>query len=242
MTTHPSEQARKRYYLVSLDMTRNSGDNLSFANREEALVNGRLAGTHEREVPGVSHPLLVGIPPLRKKPELVVGGSGRRALDYYGPSPIFVSNRAKELLEGIDPQAFEFAECETVTRRGDPIEPYWWMAVIRLVQFDEERSDFQWYRDAFPTAPDAQRNPTMVALNDIHMPKGFPDEYHAFWIGNYRRQFVFDEVLADPWRGAGLLGAQFTPLQPPTKAEFKHHNSFINYPIGQKRPKRNAKP
>jgi hypothetical protein len=230
MTTRSSEQVRKRYYLVSLDMSRNSGDNLSWVNKEETLVNGRLAGTQEREVPGLPHPLLVGLPLLRAKPRLVVERSGRKALDFYGPSTIFISNRAKELLEGIDPGAFEFAECETVTRRGDPIEPFWWMEVIRVVQLDEERSDFQWYRDAFPKNPDAQSNPRMVALNDIHMPEGFPDEHHAFWIGKYQRNFVFDEVLVDAWRGAGLIGPRFTPLQPPTKAELKDHLSFVNYP------------
>ncbi len=235
MSTDPSGRARKRYYLVSLDMRRNSGDNLTFVNEEEVLVNGRRSGTREREVPGLPRPLLVGLPPQRGQPRVVLGASGRKALDFYGPSQIFISNRAKELLEGIDPEAFEFAECETATRRGDPIETFWWMAVIRVVGFDEERSDFQWYRDAFPKNRDAQSNPLMVALHDIHMPEGFPDDHHAVWVGRYQRSFVGDEVLVDAWRGAKLIGPRFTPLQPPTKAELKEHLSFVNHPYWTER-------
>ncbi|HEX6746155.1 MAG TPA: DUF1629 domain-containing protein [Longimicrobium sp.] len=231
MTARSPEQARKRYYLVTRDMSPVSGG-LSFVNREAALVNGRLAGTHEHREPGHPHPVFVGIPRLREKPQVVIGGSGPTALDYYDLfKPIFISTRAKELLEGIDPGGFEFAECETVDRRGSRVKSYWWMDVIRWVEtFDEERSSFEWYRDSYPMAPDAQTNPSMSALYDIHMPGGFPDEYHAFWFAHYRIKFVFDEVLVDAWREARLTGAHFTPLQPPTEAEFKDHVRFVNYP------------
>ena len=159
----------------------------------------------------------------------MVGGN---ALDYYDFfKPIFISTRAKKLLEGIDPEGFEYAECETINPRGKPIESCWWMDVIRWVEtFDEARSDFKWYRDSDPLAPDAQTNPSISDLYHIHMPAGFPDEYHAFWLAHYRIKFVFDEVLVDAWRKAGLTGAAFTPLQPPTDAEFRQQVRFVNYP------------
>lgn len=232
MPTSASVVARKRYYLVQENRA-DTASGYSFTNEDQALVNGRLAGTHEHRVPGFAHPRLLGIPHLRAKPKLVILGAARNARDYYatGPGPVFVSTRAKKLLEQVDPDAFEFAECEAVTRRKDRIEPYWWMAVIRMVEtFDEERSKFVWYRDAFPSDPNAQANPTMVRLYDIHMPRGFSEEYHAFWLGHYQLQAVFDDVLVDAWRKAGLTGALFTPLQPPAQAEFKDHNWFVNYP------------
>ncbi|HEX6746156.1 MAG TPA: DUF1629 domain-containing protein [Longimicrobium sp.] len=239
MTTRTPEPARKRYYLVSLDVASNSGTGVFFVNEEEALVNGRRVGYHERRVPGHPHPVFVGVPPLREKPKVVIPGTGAKAVDYDGMIPVFISSRAKRLLEGIDPGAFEFAECETATRRGNPIEPYWWMDVIRWVEkFDEARSDFEWYRDRFPTAPNAQDNPSMFRLYDIHMPAGFPDEYHAFRFAHFNGKAVFDEVIVDAWRAARLTGAMFTPLQPPTKADLKRHLSFINYPYWTERSHR----
>lgn len=232
MTAQSSEHARKRYYLVQENRA-DTASGYSFANQEEALVDGRRVGHHEHRVPGSPHPVFVGIPRLREKPRLVILGKVQYARDYYsvGSRPVFVSTRARELLERIDPGGFEFAECTAVTRRGDSLEPYWWMDVIRWVEkFDEARSHFEWTRDRFPEAPDARNNPTMFRVYDIHMPAGFPEEYHAFWLAHYRNQAVFDDVLVDAWREAGFTGARFTPLQPPTKVDFKDHLSFVNYP------------
>jgi hypothetical protein len=230
MTTPSPEPGRKRYYLVSLDVG-NSGSGPFFVNEDEALVNRRRIGFHERHVPGRTHPVFAGVPPLRARPKVLIPGTGARAVDYDGMSPVFLSGRAKRLLESIDPEAFEFAECETATRRGNPIEPYWWLAVVRRVEkFDEARSDFEWYHDRFPTAPGARDNPRMLRLNDIHMPADFPDEYHAFWLAHFNSYAVFDEVIVDAWREAKMTGAKFTPLQPPTKTDFKRHLSFVNYP------------
>jgi hypothetical protein len=228
-TARSSEPARKRYYLVSRDMDPRSAG-FSF-ELDHALIDGRRAGTHEHTVPGRPHPLYLGVPRLREKPRVVVVGRGPTALDYYDFMPVFISTRAKKLLEGIDPGAFEFAECETVDPRGKPVESYWWMDVIRLVmEIDEERSDFVRYRDRLPLDPEAQDNPAWTDLYDLHMPDGFPGEYHAFWLAYYRSRCIFDEVLVDAWRKAGLTGARFTPLQPPTAAEFKDHVRFVTYP------------
>jgi hypothetical protein len=230
MTSRSPEQARKRYYLVRDDLTDKS-PGYEFENRSEVLVDGRLAGTHEHRVPGHPMPVLVGIPPLRGKPRLVLGGSGKRARDYYGSNPVFISSRAKRLIEGIDPDGFEFVECETVTRTGDSVEPYWWANVVRWVdKFDEARSGFEWTRDRFPDMADAQNNPSMFRLYDIRMPEGFPADSHAFWLAHYLNYAVFDEVIVDAWRAAGLTGAIFTPLQPPTQAERKLAHLFVNAP------------
>ena len=230
MTADASEPARKRYYLVQQNLADNSSG-YSFANKEAALVDGRLAGTHEHQVPGSPHPVLVGIPLLRETPRLIVLGGERNVRDYYGAHPVFVSTRAKALLEGIDPDGFEFVECETVTRRGEPIEPYWWMDVIRWVEkFDEARSHFEWTRDRFPGIPEPEKNLSMFRLYDIHMPAGFPEAYHAFWLAHYHGYAAFDEVLVDAWRAAGLTGAVFTPLQPPTPADLKDQHLFLNAP------------
>lgn len=232
MTTKPSGQTRKRNYLASLDLTLEEGAGLWFANKAEALVNGRTSGTREVPLPGLARPVRVGMPPFREKPKLVVSGDGSvPPPDFHGRIPTFVSNRAKQLLERVDPEGFEFGETETVTETGTVMEPFWWMSVVRIVpQFDEERSDFVWYRDQYPAAPDAQSNPTMAVLNDIRMPEGFPATSHAFHLAHYRKYPVFSEDIVDAWRELGLTGAQFTPLQPPTDTDFQTHLAFVNYP------------
>lgn len=232
MTTKPSEQTRTRYYLASLDMSLEQGAGLWFANEDDALVNGRTAGTRELNIPSLPYPIPVGVPPFRETPLLVVSGDGSvQPPDFYGPIPSAVSNRAKELLERIDPEGFEFAETHTVSETGRLLEPYWWMSVVRVVaKFDEERSDFVRYRDKFPAAPDAQSNPTMFVINDVRMPEDFPAANHAFQLAHYRNYPVFSEVIVDAWRERGLTGAQFTPLQPPTEVDFETHLGFVNYP------------
>lgn len=235
MTTKPSEQTGKRYYLVGQNLL-DTNTGYSFANEAEALIDGRTAGTHEYRVPGFERPVRIGIPPLREKPRLIVRGKVRDVRDYYGDRPRFVSTRAKQLVERIDPDGFEFAECETFDIRGTPIQSYWWMEAIRWVEkFDEERSVFEWTRDRFPAAPDAQNNPSIFALHEMRMSEGFPEEYHAFWLAHYQNYVVFDEVLADAWRSEGLKGAVFTPLQTPSEAEMKDHNLFVNYPYWTER-------
>ncbi len=222
---------RRGFYLVGPDMDYNPSD-FAFVNEAEALVNGRMSGTHEFFLEGREVPISIGLPPLCKTPALIAGADEDQLLDMYGLRKRYVSTRAKTLLSSIDPDAFEFAECVTTDGEGIPIEPYWMMDVIRMVdRFDEEHSSVVHFSDRFPDAPG---NPYFLMLNDMH----FPDvsaETHAFYLLRYTTRFIFDEVLAAAWRDAGLLGARFSPLQPPTEAEFEQHSSFDNYPYWTER-------
>lgn len=227
-------EARKRYYDVSPDMVRNPSD-LEWLNQDEALRGVNPNGRLETRVPDYRHPVHVGLPAFQVRPRIKVGVRNQ-PLDIYGFDRLFISSRAKALLERIDDEAFEFASCETSSRRGLEVEPYWFVRVVRIVgRFDEARSNFVTYAQMWPDAPDAATNAAVVRLNDIRMPEDFPDRFHAFYLGRYRRHFIFDEVIVDAWRGAGLTGAFFTPLQAPRKAELKRRGSFTNYPFWETR-------
>lgn len=233
--TGPStREPRKRYYIFSPDLTSSGG--YEFLNQDEALIDGRTAGRHEHSVPGSNAPFCTGAPPLREKPKLMLDADGASLLDLYGQSPRFLSSRAKALLADIDPEGFEFVECETVDRKGIPLEPYWLTDAIRIVnEFDEERSSFVRYVDKFPERADHSNN-LIVALNDIYMSPNLSDSYHAFYFPRYATYFIVDDVLADAWRRMELTGVRFTPLQLPTEEEFGSHKeypdhlSFRNYP------------
>ena len=223
------EQGRRRFYLFDKVLT-NDAAAYRWLNDRSGTLGGSRLGQHKHPVEGSDMSTWVGLPVFTEKPKLRFGAR-RRLYDFYGYGPYFVSERAKALLERIDAAAFEFEECDTVDARGRAMAPYWMMAVARLVQsFDEAKSDFVTYRQRNPDAADAASNPTISALQDIHMPAGFPENWHAFRFARYIRQFIADGEIVDAWRAAGLTGAEFTPLQPPTARELRSHARFYNFP------------
>ncbi len=176
-----------------------------------------MAGRHEHIVPGYRSPFTTGLPPLFGKPAISIRAETDEVLDLYGFKPYFVSGRAKDLLSRLDPKGFEFAECATFDRSDNPVQPYWMTEAVRVVrEFDEERSSFQRYVDANPDTEDPL-NPAIVALNDIYMSANLPKSYHSFYFPRYAGNFIVDAAIADTWREAGLTGAMFTPIQPPTE-------------------------
>jgi hypothetical protein len=234
------EESRKRYYIFSPDLTVAHSDH-AFVNQGEALIDGRSAGRHEHSVPGYMVPICTGVPPLRERPKLVLGAECEGLLDIYGFGPRFVSGRAKAVLSEIDPEGFEFVECDTVDAEGNSLEPYWMTDAIRLVNgFDEGRSSFRRYVDQYPENADPL-NLAIVALNDIRMSPELPESHHAFYFPSYQGYFIVDDILADAWREARLSGATLTPLQTPTQEEFgaekqyPDHLSFLNYPYWTQR-------
>ena len=232
-----SEEHRRRFYTVEADLRRNPSD-LEFVNQAEVLRHSSVpgayirAGTHHHALEGLGAPLCFGLPELRGKPALIVGVNEDEGdlLDIYGLSERYVSPRAKELLCSIDPDAFEFAECATVDGAGRPLEPYWMMAVVRVVeQWDEKRSKILWHRELYSDDPQQSQNPLIARLQDVYFPSIAQDE-HAFHLLRYTDYFIFDEILVNAWREAGLTGAFFTPLQPPTPEEAVEADHFYSYP------------
>jgi hypothetical protein len=199
-------------------------------NPEEVLMNGRTSGRYEIDVPGRNTPFLSGLPPLLGKPRLAVGLENE-PLDIYGYGPYYVSDQAKALFSDVDPEGFEFADCETVDRDGVPVSPYWMMNPLRVFsEFDEFRSSFELYVDRFPDSD--PHNSSIVALNDIYMSPDLPASFHSFHLPRYGTDFLVDGMLADAWREANLTGAQLTPLQPPTEEELgaeKEEPDYLSY-------------
>lgn len=221
------DPARKRYYLFSEDLTRNPSD-FDELNASDVYPkstpgpNGQglvRAGARRDKPPGAPFEICYGLPQFLAKPKVRVAAA-RTPLDVYGfHTRRLVSTRAKQLLSEIDPGAFDFAEWVTVTRKGQPIEPYWWMDIARLVdRFDEDRSVFETYADVDPDFE--HHHPQHIrALHDIHMLPELPKHFHAFILARAPLRIVFNEVLADAWRKRRFTGAEFMPLQPPTPTE-----------------------
>jgi hypothetical protein len=238
------DDRRKRLYIFSPDLTLHPND-FQFVNESEALINGVRAGRYEHPIPGYGAPFCTGLPLLREKPRLRIGmldedddsdPPPHELLDAYGFGPHFISGRAKALLSEIDGEGFDFLECDTTDPDGAPVTPYWMMNAIRVVEFDRERSSFEHFpQTTYPT-------PSVVALNDIYLPRDFPDAYHAFFFSTYQIAFIIDDVIAGAWKQARLTGARFTPLQQPSEEELGAHKqhpdflTFMNYPYWNPKP------
>jgi hypothetical protein len=251
----PFDPTRPRYYMVDTDVLRSTHD-FDFVNEDimweqrhsvelgdyrvyrgkpsdVKVFAGRDAEGYDCYYTGPSH-----LPnALPAKPILKVG-LRNKPLDVYGsPKDLYVSNRAKQLLEGIDPNAFEFIECDAFTRGKVALEPYWIMNVIGLVQaLDEAHSVFREVGGKAGPIPAGRAVGIMNLYEAYMLPEEVKDK-HAFYLLKYKSHYIFDEVIVDAWRAAKFTGLRFSPLQPPTKKELKmpyYINSDYFYEDGRK--------
>lgn len=233
---HPFDPNRWRYYVVGHDTRFNTGD-MKLLNEDEVIRDQDWGGHIKIRPERVVGPERIrhfdggwyGLPNLYAKPRIKVGIRGALHDVYWG-TKYYVSSRAKRLLESIDPEAFEFAECDTTTRGKREIEPYWMFAVKRVVlEYDQERSILIG-RNKEGCHETIYRDIGFGALKfydfipDIKMPTMF----HAFNLALLANDFIFDQTIVDRWREEKLTGWFFTPLQPPSPREAKYFLSFKN--------------
>jgi hypothetical protein len=231
------DPARKRHYLVTMDSRRSTTD-MEVLN-EDAIVWGKewwekhnirkFAGFNSEGTPD-HYSISPGLPWFSEKLRIKVGLRNKPLDAYQISGNKYVSPRAKRLLESIDPGGFEFAECHTITRHNVELEPYWMMAVKRVIdQFDEDNSVYRERggRNPEPVPPGTAMR--ITHLYDIRMLPGMPESDHAFYFLKYASLFVFDEALVDHWRLGKLNGFVFSPLQPPTKKELKSTAGWWNW-------------
>lgn len=156
---------------------------------------------------------MYGIPKFDHKPIFRIHGLAPYFDSYFSGDRLLISNRAKELLEEIDPAAFQFVECDAQASDRSPLPPYWLMAVTRVVEeFDEERSVFREFGGSTPLRAGLVAG--VVELYELFMPDDFPKEFSAFHLLKYGSYFIFDEAIVDAWRARGFTGLVFSPLQP----------------------------
>jgi Protein of unknown function (DUF1629) len=232
----PVDPTRKRFYLVDTDVHRSTTD-LELLNENELLgpespsacKSVRVFSCKDVDGRDQYYSGTFGLPKFYATPRIKVG-SRNKLLDFYIRSGRkYVSPRAKTLLESIDPDAFDFVECDTITRHKVQIEPYWMLAVKRAVtEFDEERSVYRERGGRDPRPVPANLAVTITNIYDIRMSPDMPDNYHAFYLIKYLRHFIFDEVIVDAWRAAKFNGLMFSPLQPPTTQELKFPLYYLN--------------
>ncbi|RYG36040.1 MAG: DUF1629 domain-containing protein [Burkholderiales bacterium] len=219
---------RKRHYLVSQDFNRNPSD-------YEILNDADIYPANVHHADGTRHPVTAGarsfslqgmvptsygLPKLRAKPKVFVA-LRNKPLDIYGfGTRRVVSDRAKSLLVEIDPTAFDFVKCDTITRKDFVVAPYWMVDIARAVDgIDEERSVFELAEGVDGITGQPYYGPHFHQLHDLHLSSDTPPEFHAMLLKQFRSHMIFDEVIVDAWRALRFSGAAFLPLQPPTQSE-----------------------
>lgn len=236
----PFDPARRRFYLVSGDVRHSSPyDILNEKELDAASAPGWWASPQHRikeywgkDVEGKDkyYVLYYGVPKITIKPRIKIGTRGP-VMDVYNYGKLsFVSTRIKDILQEIDPGGFEFAECEAFTKHRVQLEPYWLMAVSRVVrEFDEDNSVF---REMGGRNPDPVPGNLGVGINQLYelrMNQDFSKDIHAFYLLKYSTYFIFDEVIVDRFRAEKIRALNFSPLQPQTKQEEnQNHYAYDN--------------
>jgi hypothetical protein len=226
---------RRRWYLVNPDSLRNPSD-YEVLNLED-LFPGRsdgaawyTGGARRYKLAERDHESMYGLPDYKAKPKVFVALKNQ-PLDIYGFLwRRVISSRAKRLLCDIDPAAFDFVECETITRKNLSVESYWVMASARVVHdFDEKRSVFELAKGEDGMTGEPYEGPHFANVHDLHMLPDFPADHHSFFLSRYAGHFIFSEAIADAWREHKFTGAEFIPLQHPTPAEAKVRPPHVPY-------------
>ncbi|MGF7152153.1 hypothetical protein FHS96_005822 [Sphingomonas zeicaulis] len=227
MSGKPSD-TRRLYFAMDEDAAASPGD-YKFLNRREVLDHDmplRGLRTYHDYERGVD--IRFGLPKLNATPSIIFGQLRHQVKDFYRSAFTIVSNAAKEIMLQVDPSGIEFAKCAAVDWEGNPLNPYWLVAETRIDQIhDHERSVVRY---ANQLGGDARHwVPRGISdIYDLSMPDNFNESTRIFSLKGASQTLIVDEVLVTAWRAAGLTGAEFTPLYPPTAADRERHMRVYN--------------
>jgi hypothetical protein len=214
----------RRFYIAAED-SRATFEDCEWVNRGSEMYLPGPRRTTQIDDPYSENPFHCGMKRFARPAHFQIGRKSKPPLkDAYTHYITVLSPRAKELLESIDREAFEFMECETTDRGGEPIDGYFAFGIKRaVIEFDLEGSDVEYVWEDNPSLLDHGLKSLKNGFGHIFYlsPLGIPADAHAFHISRLRRdRMIFDDVLVDAWREAGFTGLVFTPLQEPSEAEF----------------------
>lgn len=146
-------------------------------------------------------------------PRITFDPRGRRLRDYeewYGFW--LISDRAKNVLEAVEPEAFFFLACDIHVQNKVWDGPRYWFCDVRrfLDAVDEERSRLKIGISDDPAARDFGQK-IYDFFGDVELV--FKDELvgdaHVFRMAYAELRIICDQALKDAWKSAGLRGMLF---------------------------------
>lgn len=224
---------RRRFYELGHDPLADTIYN--FTNEKRVFPTGSRRKKHRIHLSDTEFSYLIGVPEFAERPSFVLGSrtKSRAPLDYYDNARfMLISSRFKALIDEIDPEAIEAVECSARNPKGEPLPSYWWIDVIRALDFvvSEKLSVFRFMTDSPFTSGSEADKLRYMDLQDIVFRQEAVADAQLFRILRYDARPVVNERLADAIRATGFTGMFLTPLQPPLPDEAKAHLSFLNYP------------
>jgi hypothetical protein len=210
----------RRLFIASPAIGRNPSDfELSDEDRlRREADRSRMVGYTQT---GNSFETQFGLPVYAETPRLRIA-LRNKPLDFYGYDRWILSDRARQLLHGMDPSAFDFVECDTSGPAKQEVGPYWLGKVKRVVtDFDRDASDFELAGRFYdPSLQQEVYSHRIRTLNRLTLLPGSEDAL-AFYLLDYGPYPIFDGRLVDAIWAAKLTGLMFSPLHWPQKGDVK---------------------
>ena len=210
----------RRIFIASPAIGRNVSDFELFD--EDRLRRGAdRSGMVGQRQTGNSFETQFGLPAYAETPRVRVA-LRNKPLDFYGFDRWILSDRARQLLQDMDPAAFDFVECETSAPARYDVGNYWLGKVKRVVtDFDRDASNFErlgWIYD--PSLEKEIYGHGITKLNRLTLLPGSQDAL-AFYLLDFSRYPIFDGRLVDAIWAAKLTGLMFSPLHWPHKCDVR---------------------
>lgn len=194
----------RKFYVLTPDFRISTYTDYDFVNEDQVTPspignpNGGRFGSHE---------FGLGINPYSATPRLEFNPRKKKFCDIYpGLETVFYSDRMKALLEGIDPNAFEWLKIEAGQGQGEPpLAPYWIGDVIRVLEcVDEAKSDIEYHKVDWD--PNYHGYKT---LKHLIMKPDLSPEHHIFRLRFTFRDIIVDDVIRDAIVKSKYKGCDF---------------------------------
>lgn len=186
----------RKFYEVQPDGTLGR---LPFEIIDEVAFKFSRPGPH---LGGAGFPDYEGVPILRFNPKR------KRISDLNQIGRLWiVSDRAKKLFERVDPEAFEFRPTKAI-KSGKTLEGnvYWLCAPIRVLDAVDENGSEIWMSRG-------QTHYAYVSLHLVQMKLQTVGEAHAFSLTRALSINIFDDIMINEIRKAGLTGFLYLDFQ-----------------------------
>lgn len=211
---------QRRLFIASPSIAHNPSDFKIF-DEERLTREADRSGMVQRTQTGRAYQTEFGLPVFQEMPRVRVALKNK-PLDFYGFDRWVMSNKAKKLLEALDPDAFAFVECNTSSPPRHSVDKYWLGKVRRVVDdFDRAASNFDLVSKQYD--PGFQKytfSHAIKTLNELVLLNG-SERALAFYLLDYTLYPIFDGRLVDAIREAGLRGLTFSPLHAPRKGDVR---------------------
>lgn len=199
----------RKFYVLESDPRYSGPPEFEWINDSDcAPPLGRRVGKYTGK-----HEFGVGIASYEETPRLVFRKSIKKLHDIEPMTdPMYFSDRMKNLLESMDPEAFEWLQVEAVQGRRiekvPDLAPFWFGDVIRILDcVDEVNSDIEHYKIDW-----GENIRRYKRINRLKIRSDLPSNYRVFRLHNSFRTIIVDDSVKDAIEESKYFGSVFKEI------------------------------